>query len=493
MKSKINYPQVAIKLSQKAYREASKQYNEKKEKEFNAGETPKGKTLSSFELKDTHFQLFYILINYYNEKLDNISRFLQGSSNISTYTSPKLSMYVKTGRLASHFNRANNTIRARLRRLEDAGIIKVVFHGNKKPLEVIFDKNTCLIYDKNNLEYTPKSKFLTLSNSVLLNGIGIKANNKRVLSKELYNNNTITQSDVLHISVKTVDALQNAMQNKSFYTINNKRTTQKTGTKQADRTEKAEFSATVRKERKKVPQKKERTIIDIRNERLEKARLKAKLSAMTVQEKADYYTKLKEEQRKVKVEELKKKRKDAIVGFSLMFFGYLVETLFKDKYLSPEYRKQTLNYIAKHYFAPARSIEVMKGLWHNNYKKRIDISKDWIDKFERPDGSGFDTTFFYPKAYLDVERRGKGILSFANTEKFLKQSKEWEKKNGYNRRSDDDGRHKLNKIARELENGFINYDTALEKVKSITQDTDEYIKQLNARVFGIYSSMQKND
>ncbi len=493
MKSKINYPQVAVNLSQKAYTQASKLYNTKKEDEFKAGKTETGKTLNSFKLKDTHYQLFHILINYYNEKLENLSRLFAGSGNISTHVSPKLSMYVKTGRLAAHFDRANGTIRSRLRRLEESGIINVIFHGHKKPLEIIFNKHVCLIFDKSNLEYVPESKFISLSKSVFLDGIGIKPNNKRVLLTETIYNNTITKRDVLQPERSSIIDKSESVQYNSFHTENNTETTKTTDTTETE-TKKIGVSAsfgTPKKERKKVPAKKERTIADIRQEKLEAARQKAALRQMTKAEKEQYYAEQREIRQKNNAEILKQKRQKAAVGFSLEFFAYLTATLFSDKYFSPEYRKQTLNYIFKHFFSKARSIEAMKRLWHNNYKKRIDISKQWIDKFKKPDGTPFDTTYFYPKAYLDVERRGKGILSFANTEKFLKQAKDWEKKNGYNRRADDEGRHKLNKIARELENGFIDFDTALEKVKSITQDTDEYVKQLHARHFGIYSSMQK--
>lgn len=481
MKRKIINPDIAVNLSIKAYNQAAKKFNKKQESLFLKTDK-KGlpATVDALKLKDTHYQLFYVLINYYREKILNLNHFFKGSSDIMTHISPKMSMYVKTGRIAAHLGRANNTIRARLRRLESAGIITVIFHGNKKPLEISFDKNTCLIFDKNELEYIPETKFLNLSKSVFLDGIGIKANHKRVLFQDSIYNNTITKKDVLHPESSPVIQNSDHVQYNYNHTKNFSRTTNTTRTTESAKT-------------KLIPAKNEklRTVKDIREEKLKKIKEKSTIQQMSDDEKAQYYSKIQQTQQSEHAENLKQKRKDAIIGFSLEFFGYLVAILFPDKYFSPDYRKKTINYIANHYFSRARSIEQMKRLWYNNYKKRIDISRSWIDKFSGPDGKPFDTTYFFPLAYLDVERRGKKILSFANTEKFLKQAKEWEKKNGYNRRTDDDGRHRLNKIARELENGFIDFNTALEKVKSITNDTDEYVKQLHARYFGIYSSMEK--
>ncbi len=125
-----------------------------------------------------------------------------------------------------------------------------------------------------------------------------------------------------------------------------------------------------------------------------------------------------------------------------------------------------------------------------NYKKRVDISKKWISNFtNQADGRQFDRTHFFPKAYLDIQKTYSKAFSFANTKGFIKNEENWKKLNGYNRNTKDKERHKFNKIARELENGFINYDNALIKVKSITNKTDEYIKQLNARYFGMYKNM----
>ena len=519
-------PDVAVKLSIKSFCAAKKIYNEKHKKQFN--KTPKEqlfpnltpenlakkkkyenlsqvelkelsesklakKTVNSLLLQDIHFQLYIVLLNYYRDKIINLSSFFNGSANLMTHILPKASMRMKTGQLAAHLGRANNTIRARLRRLEDAGIIRVVFHGNKKPLEIVFNKNICIIYDKTCPEQLPESNFLTSCESVFSDRNDTIANNKKGLITNTIYNNTITK-DVSH-SVSnqcSISALNDSATNKPPQILNDgiQNFFNKTKTKQ--NTTKTPNTTRTNPLTKKEISKEKRTVGDIRNENLEKLKQKAALKQMNKSEKKDFCCEKRKKERQKHLKNLEQRRKEAKIHYSLIFYGYLIENLFADKYLTPDYRKETLNYIYQHYFSRAKNIEHAKRLWHDNYKKRIDISRMWIHKFRSPEGKKFDTTFFYPKAYIDTDRRGKKILSFANTEKFLIQANEWEKNNGYNRRCDDDTRHKLNKIAREIENGFINYDDALEKVKSLTNDTDEYVKQLNARYFGMYKLMPKN-
>ena len=151
MNIKIKHPDVAVKLSIRAYQNAAKAFNEQQEKDFqNRKKDFKVKTVKSLLLKEEHHQVFYTIINYYKEKLENLNALFQGSASITTHIAPNASMMLTTGRLAKHLQRANNTIRARLKRLEKAGVITVIFHGHKKPLEIIFNKDICIIYDKGN-------------------------------------------------------------------------------------------------------------------------------------------------------------------------------------------------------------------------------------------------------------------------------------------------------------------------------------------------------
>ncbi len=280
MKRNIINPDIALKLSQKAYLQASKEFNDKQTKLFKSGKT-EAKTLNSLLLKDTHHQVFYTILKFYKEKLNNLSQLFKGSSNIMTHISPKMSMYVKTGRIAYYLGRQNHTIRERLRRLEKAGIIKVIFHGNKRPIEIIFDKETCLIFDKDNLEEKPKSKFLKSSQSIYSNKNSKKANNIE---------GTISGTSIYNITI-TSDAFQNqnfiineSLKNLKCNIKNTKKNARTTfaGTTKTDN--RITSKSTSEKERKKVPQKKERkgrTIKEIREAKYKKLRAKATYRQMT--------------------------------------------------------------------------------------------------------------------------------------------------------------------------------------------------------------------
>ena len=127
MKRNIIQPEVAVKLSLKAYMSAKKEFNQRQEELFNKDKTNHfPATVKALQLKETHHQVFYTIINYYRDKVQDLNKFFNGSSSIMTHVNPKRSMYVTTGRIAAHLERSNATIRKRLSRLEEAGIIKVV-------------------------------------------------------------------------------------------------------------------------------------------------------------------------------------------------------------------------------------------------------------------------------------------------------------------------------------------------------------------------------
>lgn len=488
MKRNIIQPEVAVKLSLKAYMSAKKEFNKKQEELFKKGKQNfLPATVKALQLKETHHQVFYTIINYYRDKVHDLNRFFNGSSSIMTHVNPRRSMHVTTGRIAAHLERSNATIRKRLSRLEEAGIIKVVFHGHKKPLEIIFNKNVCIIFDKCNLENISKSKFLKDEESGIYSFIDGKVQNKESTISGTYNNITITKTSEItetDIQLSTNNLISKLLKN--------------SGTTEADlnsysndlaSNERAKAEEEQKIEREKVPAKKERkgrTLKQIREERFQELKEKARIRQMTDAEKTQYYKEKNEKERTKKIQNLKT---EALIHYSLEFFAYLMSALFSDKYLSPHYRIDTLNYISKHYFAKAKSVKEMEFLL-TNYKKRVDISKKWIEKYKKEsDKSSFDKTYFYPLAYLDIEKTGKKYLSFINTEKFIKQKNEWGKINGYNRNTDKILIHKMNKIVKELKNGFIDYKTALEKVESLSNKTDEYIKQFNASYFGMYKTM----
>lgn len=464
-------PDVAAKLSLKAYIYAAKEFNQKQKVLYESDKIKnKPATLKSLQLKDTHHQVFYVIINYYKNKIKELNEFFGGSTHVMTYILPKRSLHVTTGRIAKHLERSNSTIRKRLARLEEAGLIQVVFHGHKKPLEIIFNKHVCIIYDRRDLKNITKSKFLKSSESDIFG-----FNEEKVQNKE----STEKAGTIYNITIT-----EKAGTTEAEISQNRKGGVSKEGSEE-------EKGIGQKKERKKVPEKKERkeqSLKEMREARFRELKEKAKVKQMTTEERAEYY---KEKNKESRLKKMRKLKTDVLVHFSLKFYGYLITELFPDKELSDHYQKDTLNYISKYYFAKAKSVQEMEMLIIK-YKKRVDISKKWINNYKNElTGEPFDTDYFYPLAYLDINKTGNQYLSFANTEKFIKQENEWKKMNGYNRSTDKLKLHELNKIFKKLQNGFINYQSALKEVEELSNETDEYIKQFNTRYFGLYKVLPK--
>jgi hypothetical protein len=191
---------------------------------------------------------------------------------------------------------------------------------------------------------------------------------------------------------------------------------------------------------------------------------------------------------KMKAKSIDERRDDAKLAFSRAFFAYIKEKLFADKIFSEYYRNKVIAYISEHYFAKTYTIEEMSVRWERNLKLRIDIAADYINKtFKGPDDKPFDRTYFFPLAFLDINKTDKNDFSFTKTNAFLKNSVKFKQLNGYNRALDKELRYKFNKICRAVETGHLNFFAAQQKIKSLTPDSSEYIKQFNARFSGVYT------
>jgi len=224
-----------------------------------------------------------------------------------------------------------------------------------------------------------------------------------------------------------------------------------------------------KEKRKKVPAKKEKRSLSIAERGIEISRQRA------------------ENQKESRLKDIETRRNQAKRHYAREFTAYLLDKLFSDKYLTVNYREELEDYVFTHYFSKIKYMEQAKNRYFNNLKPRIDLAAQWIARYKSKDGGKFDTTYFFPKAFLDVERSGKGVFSFTNTRKFMENAQNYERLNNYNRKLDKELAHKMHIISRKLENGFIQWDAALEKIKSLTTDTDEYVKQFIARHAGVYS------
>ncbi len=165
--------------------------------------------------------------------------------------------------------------------------------------------------------------------------------------------------------------------------------------------------------------------------------------------------------------------------FVKMFIHTLIDELFEDKknQLTESYLRDLYNYAWKNYFNDCRTMKAVESRYYQ-YKYRIEIAKKLIENRYKD----FDKTFFYPLAYLQVEKKGNKHFSFQNTERFWKQKTDWEQKNGYNRKLTPQLRKRLNSIARSVEIGTIDYDSAVQKIKNMTKDSAELLKQFETRI-----------
>lgn len=438
----LEFPNINYELSWYSYLQKKQQYNASVKNE------------SKLRLKDVHDKMFEIIINDLKEWIvrknenfpDNtiLNQSLRGEL-------PTINFIRKSA--GKMLERHPRTIRERLKRLEQAGIIKVEFHGSKKPLQIRFAPEIAILFDAKNPNYLPKSKYLTeeqikksydkffdrkKSNPTTYEKYPTKPDTNYVFPVETVNNNiTITKKGVLQ--KQNTDYYSNNNTSKNIVKTNNTDTFQTKESKQPpfDEEEKKEKSC-VKKEKKDIS----------RNEKV---------------------------------------RLQCIWTYSTLFYGYLTENLFPDKKdkLSSLYRSETIQYIAENYFSRVTSGEHAARLWEFHYKPRIDLAKKEIHKFPIKYNRKFNRDNFYPKAYLNVTKKGKAYYSFANTYEFIKNQQEWNSLNFWNRElKENPSANKFYRILRDVENQKYDYETALEKVRSINMDTNIFSMLLNASFSG---------
>lgn len=457
-----NY-RIAFDLSMKAYKIASKQHNDKikydKEK-----------------LKDTHYSLYFTILNK-----------LAISLKDNKYKTNANSLRITRGHLAAIFNRAPQTISNRLKRLEKSRIIALKFHGNKAPIEIIFNPEIALFYDLNDVDFVPKTKFLEINKSILYGSMQQYFSHKKdteYTSTDI--NITITDTDLTNTNTGT-------------YKKENTRTTEKTTssppfmeTFQSLPKEKAKMAEEMAKEislKQKISFEKalQGVMKGVKTEN--KSKIPAQKKESKVSENESLTINYKEKQNEIVKEILhKEKQKNAKtledrrfqvrMVYVKMFVHHLIDNLFPHvkNQLTGRYYNELLEYAEQNYFSNCNSMKSLDTRWQQ-YKYRIDISKKLLKNYKN-----FDTTYFYPLAYLQVTKKGKNYLSFINTEKFWQNNREWKQKNGYNRRLNSDLRQKLNSIARRVELEKISYDDAIVSLKNLSQDNAELIRQFNLRI-----------
>jgi len=446
---RILQPYVSKDLSMQAYNKAMRTYNKtisEKPKNELSSQTAKGSML-----RNMHFAVFYQLIGMYDKRIKKLP-----ISLAAMYPKKILGLWLTRKELADKLQINPKTVYNILQRLAEADFLQLIWHGSTKPIEIKISPELLIIYDKTDPDYSPKSKFLKSSVLSSLNKKWKKLPNINYSTNTFNNNITITEKGVFLISTRKdlpelkilPGSLSEQENEKNIEKVNYTKTF--TETKEADKagimddfSERLDF-ASLEEKRKKVPQKKEKSLED--------------------------------------------RRMEVKQAYARIMFAYMKSKLFADKVFAKPYEQQVINYIAEHYYSKTYTIEAISKRWDNNLKPRIDIAKEWIDNFKGPNDAKFDTKYFYPLSFLQIDKTQKSQFSFTRTNKFLKNSKKFEQLNNYNRKLDKELRHKFNKICRSVETNHVDYFTALEKIKSLTKDSNEYLKQFNARFAGSYTN-----
>jgi hypothetical protein len=451
---------IAFNLSMQAYVVASKEYNAKIDKDKE-------------KLKDTHFSLFFQLLKKLSEKV------------IKQPLSELNKLRITRGELGAIFDRHPQTMSARLKRLELADILKIKFHGHKAPLELILDPNVVLLRDVLDMNFVPKSKFLKISKSVLYESFVKDLDN--IKATELTRTDiNITIPDTVVTKRKT-----GTYQNKETGTHKNtgtpkanclfselspsKKETAEQMAKEISSAENISFEKALHRVMKGVqPENKNQSSAE------NQQTIPSDNQPLTIDYKAKNQEIVheilhKEKQRKAKT--LEEKRRQVRLVYVKMFIHYLIDSLFvhTQNQITPKYYKRLTEYVYQNYFADCQTIKSLDYRWEQ-YKFRVDIAKKSMDDYEN-----FNTDYFYPLAYLKVEKKGKKHFSFQNTEAFWKKQLEWNKIKGYNGIRPDLLK-KLNSIARRVENESLNYDDAIQKIKSLTIDSSELLRQFESRM-----------
>jgi len=462
-------PLIALDASLKAFAKAKADYNRQADLAYTKDLTTARQTFGSqtalgATLRQVHYALFYQIINEYAERIDRLPASLN-----EFYPNELLGLWITRGDLAVKLGISPRTVYNLLERLQKAQILNVTKHGSKKPLEIRVKSDVLIVFDKKDSEYVPSSKFLTLSLSDNPLHIGKILPNKKEIRRAL-NNNTIPESGVSESVSETKQRNVSDIQTSSETASGKVSETVVPSAEPVSRAFLSRAQKTVLDQNEKTQQFNidgfaERNIARLLEKRKAAGEIAPKPSLKPMG------TRFAESRR----------------GHAQMFVGELLFRLFPNQYHSPEYRQKLVEYTEIHYFAKTYDITQVQNRWTNLLQPCIAIAQSWLEKFRTPDGKPFDRTYFFPLAYLDIEKKGKQFLSFVNTLSFIQNSRKYEKLNGYNRRLTKDLQHKINITARKVENGFTDYETARQKILSLCTLSDEPLKQFNARMSGIYT------
>jgi len=180
--------------------------------------------------------------------------------------------------------------------------------------------------------------------------------------------------------------------------------------------------------------------------------------------------------------------KSTTLIYSSVMYKYLIDNIFVGKKYSELQDFLTIKYIAENYFNRCTTGIAIVRLWEENLKIRIDIAKNYLNKFAIKANRPFDMTNFNPIGYLDVDKVGKQYFSFANTVKHLQKYNEYNALDASKKVKKSEEPEKIYRILRRVAWGKIELQQGIAEVQKIGE---VYVNQFLYMVKAGYSGCTK--
>jgi len=464
------------KMSLEAYKNASNDYNVTVKR--------------GVRLKDFHYAIYKRLITLLYDKV----------SNDKTNRSKPSRMRVKRSELSKYFDVSSQTVKNRLSRLQKANIIKIIFHGDKSPLEIVFNTDICIILDMYSETQTVTSKFLNNGQSVTYSNIfktfthiidteDTRTNiNKTIIKNDLTNSFTGTYKNNLQDTTENKQETFTEIQETTHPTVNltdEELETLEIMAKEISKNENISFEISKERILKTLKNRKQKISPEIlqKDNKIEQKTntfitdFTEKLIVDFQKTNEQIISEILHKEKYLQNKSIEERRIFVRMKYVKIFVQELYDNLFADKKqcTTKNYYNDLLDYVNENYFANCQTMKALE-MRMNEYRYRMRIAKKLIER-----NKDFDKTYFFPLAYLQVEKCGQKYFSFVNTEKFWKNYIKWDRFNGYNA-INPEIKQKLNAICRQVELEKISFDDGMQKVKNLTKDNTELVRQYNIRM-----------
>ena len=321
------------------------------------------------QLRPTHAKLFTRMLTLLSQQVYEHNKLFKDTPELREIDTRK-PINLRTNRKAlswveNTLKINENTVYRQLNRLIDAKVIVgKINHGSQMNFELLINPEILLIFDLDDPDYEPSSKFLQTKKSVVSKGLNTSFPPEYLTSKkEPFNNLNITvdkeslpnvRDEIVKEQVKNMEKEHGEItQDKSENPIHSKNLITQWNEQQAEKKE---------------------------------------------QKPAQPRTNLREHQK----------------AAARWFFWYVLSNLFQRRIFNPAHLENTLSYVQQYYFTSCYSLKAIENT-KKLYKWRIDKAQRTVERHKT------DMQWIFPGHYLDLNKKGnnpntgKPYMSFANT------------------------------------------------------------------------------